>query len=441
MTIDDLRRARKAAADGMAERAEALAALEAAETPDAAAISAAETAFLAAQGAFEAADKQVKRAEAVEAAQAAAAGPGDTDPGATPGANLGAGAAAVPKDPAHKGIEVGLIVGALAAHKGDLGRAVAQLDRAGFGQVAAALNATEVTAGGVTVPRPLAADLIEMLRPRVVMRRAGARVVPMPAGQLRKARQAGSASAGYGGETVAPRASAPSFDAVDQSFKKLRALVPISNSLLSYSSLQMGALVRDDLLKVMGAREDLAFLRGDGTNEAPKGARNWIPAGHWLGAVAGTDALAIDKALRKLVSLVEDANILMVTPGWIMRPGAKNFLAALKDMHGNALYPSIDARGELMGFPIHTTTQLPNNLGAGANETEVMFADFSYLVIGESGLLRIAQSTEAAYLDANGEMQSAFANDQTLMRAIAEHDFAPEHDVAIAGLQGIGWAL
>ena len=112
MTIDDLRRARKAAADGMAEKAEALAALEAAETPDAAAISAAETAFLAAQGAFEAADKQVKRAEVVEAAQAAAAGPGDTDPGAAPGAVPGA--AAVPKDPAHKGIEVGLIVGALA---------------------------------------------------------------------------------------------------------------------------------------------------------------------------------------------------------------------------------------------------------------------------------------------------------------------------------------
>ncbi|WP_444460448.1 phage major capsid protein [Rhodobacter capsulatus] len=289
--------------------------------------------------------------------------------------------------------------------------------------VAAALNATEVTAGGVTVPRPLAADLIEMLRPRVVMRRAGARVVPMPAGQLRKARQAGSASAGYGGETVAPRASAGLRGRRPE--LQEAALVPISNSLLSYSSLQMGALVRDDLLKVMGAREDLAFLRGDGTNEAPKGARNWIPAGHWLGAVAGTDALAIDKALRKLVSLVEDANILMVTPGWIMRPGAKNFLAALKDLHGNALYPSIDARGELMGFPIHTTTQLPNNLGAGANETEVMFADFSYLVIGESGLLRIAQSTEAAYLDANGEMQSAFANDQTLMRAIAEHDFAP----------------
>ncbi|MBZ4023256.1 phage major capsid protein [Rhodobacter sp. TJ_12] len=431
--IDDLRRARKAAADKMGEKAEALAALEAAEAPDAEAITGAEAEFAAAQADFEAVDKQVKRAEAVEAAKAAAAVPGDAEPGQT--------VAAVPKDPAHKGVEVGLIVGALAAQKGDLDRAVAQLDKAGFGQVAAALNATDSTAGGVTVPRPLASDLIEMLRPRVVVRRAGARPVPMPAGQLRKARQTGSASAGYGGETVAPLASAPSFDSIDQSFKKLRALVPISNSLLSYSSIQMGVLVRDDLLKVMGAREDLAFLRGDGTNDTPTGMRNFIPGGHWIGSVAGTDVLVIDQKLRKLVSLVEDANILMVAPGWVMRPGAKNFLAALKDANGNKMYPSIDDKEELMGFPIYTTTQLPNNLGTNSDETEVMFADFSYLMIGESGVLRIAQSTEAAYLDAGGQMQSAFANDQTLMRAIAEHDFAPEHDVALAGLQGVGWAL
>ncbi|MDD8024749.1 MAG: phage major capsid protein, partial [Paracoccaceae bacterium] len=107
----------------------------------------------------------------------------------------------------------------------------------------------------------------------------------------------------------------------------------------------------------------------------------------------------------------------------------------------NLLYPSIDTKGELKGFPIHVTSQLPNNLGVGSDETEIMFADFSELMIGESGVLRIAQSTEAAYIDEDGTMQSAFANDQTLMRAIAEHDFAPEHDVAIAGFSGIGWSI
>jgi len=435
--LDDLRRARAAAATKMRERAEALAALEGAETPDAQALASAQADFEASEQAFEAADKQVKRAERVEAAEAAAAGPADLgaqEPG------QGASAPAIPKDDRHRGVEVGLMVGALAAQRGDVGAAAAQLERGGFGQVAAALSASEATAGGVTIPRPLAQEVIGLLRPRVVVRRAGARSVPMPAGQLRKARQTGSATASYGAEVAPVRASAPSFEPVDQSFKKLRALVPISNTLLAQSSIAMGLFVRDDLVKSMARREDLAFLRGAGAAEDPIGMRNWIPAGNWLGSVPDTVADA-DLALRRCLSRVEDADVAMTAPGWVMRASTKNWLGALKDANGNPLYPSIDTKGELKGFPIHVTSQLPNNLGDGSNETEIMFADFAELMIGESGVLRIAQSTEAAYIDEDGNMQSAFANDQTLMRAIAEHDFAPEHDVAIAGFSGIGWSL
>ncbi len=432
--LDDLRRARKAAADKMTETAQALSDAEGAAAPDAGAIAAAEGAFDLAQAAFAAADKAVKRGEQVEAAQAASAGTADL------GAGSGGGVAALPKDPALIGVEVGLITGALAANRGEATAAAAQLERNGFGQVAAMLNASDISAGGVTIPRPLAEGIIGLLRPRVVVRRAGARPVPMPAGQLRKAKQTGGATAGYGGENVAIGASAPSFDKVDVSFKKLRSLVPISNSLLAMSSVPMGVMVRDDLLAALAAREDLAFLRGAGAADDPRGMRNWILPSHWLGAV-GTVVAEIDIALRKLVSRVEDSNVLMLSPGWVMRASAKNFLAGLKDAVGQKMYPSIDEKGELMGFPIHTTSQLPNNLGVSGDETEVMFADFAALMIGEAGVLRIAQSTEAAYVDAQGNMQSAFSNDQTLMRAIMEHDFAPEHDVAISGLHGKGWSL
>ncbi|RBO52654.1 phage major capsid protein, partial [Rhodovulum sp. BSW8] len=60
--LNDLRRERRAAAERMQERADALAALEGAETPDAAAIAAAETAFAEAQTGFETLNAQVGRA-------------------------------------------------------------------------------------------------------------------------------------------------------------------------------------------------------------------------------------------------------------------------------------------------------------------------------------------------------------------------------------------
>ncbi|WP_414897699.1 phage major capsid protein [Rhodovulum sp. YEN HP10] len=438
--LNDLRRERRAAAAQMQERADALAALEGAETPDAEAIAAAETAFAEAQAGFETLNARVGRAEATEAARAAAASGGDDpvparSPGQTP-----APQAATPRDPAHRGVEVGFMLHALAACRGDRARAVERLESDGHSGVAAIMSGASEAAGGITIPAAQSEELIALLRPRVTVRASGARTVPMPAGELRTARQSAGATAGYGAETSAIAESEMSFDAVDKSFKLLRALVPLSNSLLRHSSVAMAQHARDDLLKAMALREDLAFLRGDGANDTPKGLRNWALAANWRDGIAGT-AAAAEAAVRWAVSTVEDANVGMVRPGWIMRASAKNWLASLRDDRGNPVFPSIDASGTLKGYPIRTTSQVPDNLGAEGDGTEITFADFDEVVIGDAMQIAIAASTEAAFVDANGETISAFQRDLTLMRAVSEHDLAPSHDEAIAGFTATGWSL
>tara|TARA_R110000868_G_scaffold369682_3_gene633077 strand:- start:7288 stop:8631 length:1344 start_codon:yes stop_codon:yes gene_type:complete len=441
--LDDLRRDRQSAAQKMQQVALQLGELEGAADTDDAALAAAQTEFDSAETDFQAADRAVKRMEAVEAAQAAAA-TGDAGQGTGGQGTGGQGGQTAPaqaQNPAHQGLEVGFMALALAANRGDVTRAVAQLERDGHSGIGAALNSTSESAGGVLVPRPMAAQMIELLRPRVVVRKAGARTVPMSAGELRHAKQTGGATASYGGEMDPIEPSEPSFDKIDRTLKKLRALVPVSNTLLNRATIGTATVVRDDMLKVMALREDLAFLRNDGSGDLPKGLRYWALSAHWdAGPVAAT-ANAADLAIRRAVSLVEDANVSMITPGWTMRAGAKSWLASLRDANGNLLYPEIDAKGTLKGFPIYTTSQIPNNLGVGGNETEITFADFSEMMIGEGGEMRIAQSTEAAFVDASGDTQSAFQNDLTLFRAITEHDFAPEHDEAIAGFNAADWSL
>ncbi|QJC85833.1 phage major capsid protein [Cereibacter sphaeroides] len=357
--LDDLRRARKAAADTMAAVAARIGALEAAEAPDAAALETETAAFAAAEAAFAKADAAVTRAAAVEAAQAAAA-QGD---GAGAGGGAGAaGADAVPavaSDPAHRGVAAGFMVQALARTKGDRDKAARLLEAEGHGAISAALSGASEGAGGVTIPRPQAAELIEMLRARVVVRASGARTLPMPAGEMRHAKQVGSAVAAYAAENAAIAPSQPSFDKIDQSFKKLLGMVPIGNSLLRHSGVAMAQLVRDDLLKVMALREDLAFLRGDGSADTPKGLRHWMLPANWSAAPVAATPAAAEAAIRRTVSLVEDADVGMVSPGWIMRASTKNWLASLKDANGNPLFPSIGASAQLMGFPIRTSSQRP----------------------------------------------------------------------------------
>ncbi|MFN4101176.1 MAG: phage major capsid protein, partial [Pararhodobacter sp.] len=222
--LDDLRRDRKAAAKAMQDKADAIAALETDGTAaDDALHVAAVAAFDEAQRAFDALNASVKRSEAAEAAAAAAA-VGD-QAATTPAPSH----PATPTNPADKGVALGFAVHALARCRGDREKAIGYLDAEGHSGISAALSGATESAGGVTIPRPMTADLIELLRARVVVRAAGARTFPMPAGQIRHARQTASATATYIAENAPIPESQPEFGALDQSFKKLTGLVPIGN--------------------------------------------------------------------------------------------------------------------------------------------------------------------------------------------------------------------
>ena len=80
------------------------------------------------------------------------------------------------------------------------------------------------------------------------------------------------------------------------------------------------------------------------------------------------------------------------------------------------------------------TTGLGND-----NESEIYLVDFSQVLIGESQGLLVDSSQEAAYHDGSS-VQAAFSLDQTVVRAIAEHDLGMRHDKGVTMLTGVTWA-
>jgi HK97 family phage major capsid protein len=101
--------------------------------------------------------------------------------------------------------------------------------------VTRALVVSTATAGGFIVPPDYHAEIIELLRAQAVIRAAGPRVMPMPRGTMTLPGQASAASAAYGSESQAITVSQPGLNQQVLSFKKLRAMVPISNDMLRYS--------------------------------------------------------------------------------------------------------------------------------------------------------------------------------------------------------------
>ncbi len=136
------------------------------------------------------------------------------------------------------------------------------------------------------VPPDVANEVIELLRARTAVRSSGPRIIPMPRGTMTLPGQASAATASYGSEGSRIRKSEQTVRNIVASFKKLTALVPVSNDMMRYANPAMDAFVRDDLVKVMALTEDQSFILGDGTQDTPRGFLSF--ANSWVGANNGT---------------------------------------------------------------------------------------------------------------------------------------------------------
>ncbi len=117
-------------------------------------------------------------------------------------------------------------------------------------------------------------------------------------------------------------------------------------------------------------------------------------------------------------------------------------LTTLRTTNGPFAFRDEMLRGMLWGFPYRVTTQIQETLtgSGGVADTEVYFGGFAFAVIGESQNLLVDVSQEAAYDDA-GTVRAAFSLDQTIVRVIAEHDFALRQDKGFAMIERVTWGV
>ena len=328
---------------------------------------------------------------------------------------------------------------AVAAGKGDLKMAEQfAAKEIGDQQVAMAIS-TAAGSGGALIPENLHSEVIELLRPKTIVRKLGARVLPLPNGNLSLPRMSGGAQSSYVGEGSDANSSTSQFNDVKLSAKTMITLVPISNQLIGRADYNTEQLVLSDMIAAMAVREDKAFLRDDGTGNTPIGFKKVATDNGRTVEWAGTaDMKTIDAYLDGLILLLMNSNSLMINPGWGMSPRTWMKLFGLRDGNGNKVYPEM-AQGLLKGYPIAHTNTIPANLGTGTNESEIYFADWNDVVIGEQDDMTIDFSTEATYKDTNGDLVSAFSRNQSLIRLVGNHDVGFRHPEGLALGTKVTW--
>jgi HK97 family phage major capsid protein len=324
-------------------------------------------------------------------------------------------------------------------------------NRFGDDIVARALNAGITGEGGALIPQDFMADLIELLRAWTAVRGASPMEVGMPMGNLTIPRLAGGATASYQQEIADISVSQERFDDVNFIAKKLTAMVPVSNDLIRRAPIGVEEVVRDDLVQTIARREDLAFLRGDGTANGPTGMRNLALAANVITVApmpatpsAGDQLTAILSGSSAAILALQNGMSRMIRPTWFMAPTIARFIATARDQVGGFYFKDEVERGTFEGYPIKLTQQIPTNLVVSTytKGSEIYFCDMADFVIADTYNVLVDASDVAAYNDPiSGTMVSAFQRDQSLFRVIAEHDCNMRHLQSLVVLLTQDWAF
>ena len=230
------------------------------------------------------------------------------------------------------------------------------------------LTVGTATAGGNLVDDELlSGSFIDLLRNRLALAQAGMTTLSGLQGNISIPRQTSAATAYWVGENASPTESQQAIDQVNMSPKTCGAFVDYSRRLLLQSSIDVEAMVRDDLARVIALELDRVGIYGTGSSNQPLGINNTSGIGSQTITTFGTFAEYIG-----METDVAAANADAGSLRYIINASARGALKSTEKATGTAQF--VYENDEINGYPVIVSNQLQNN--------DALFGDFSMLIMG-----------------------------------------------------------
>jgi HK97 family phage major capsid protein len=252
------------------------------------------------------------------------------------------------------------------------------------------LLAGTATAGGHTIQTDLlSADFITLLRNQMMVRNMGARFLAGLDGAVAIPRQTGGSTGYWVGENVNVTESQQAFDQVTMTPKTFGAFTDISRRLLLQSSIDVEALVRDDIQTVLGLGVDLGALYGTGGVQ-PTGLS--AQAGINVVALGANGAVPTWANMVDMETQVAIRNANIGNMGYLTNAKVRGKLKTVEKAAASAAQfvwsESFDANGMNMvnGYKAGVSSQVPSNLVKGASGavcSGIFFGNWADLIIGQ----------------------------------------------------------
>ncbi len=245
--------------------------------------------------------------------------------------------------------------------------------------------------GNLVQTNLLGGQFIDVLRNRAVVMKAGARQLTGLSGNIQIPRKNGRSAIYWVSENGTITESEVTFDQVAFAPKTIGALSVYTQQLLAQASLDVDALITNDLYEEVALGIDAAALTGSGTGGQPTGLKNLAgiqSVSLGTNGAAPTMDLAID-----LETAIADLNADVDNMSFLFNAKTIGALKKLKSTTGEYLWrrdgkgTKAGSMGIMEGYDVFRTNQLPKNLskGAGTNLSMAVFGDFSQLVVAQWG--------------------------------------------------------
>ena len=243
--------------------------------------------------------------------------------------------------------------------------------------------------GGYLVPTEFRASVIEKLTKEAVIR-PKATVVPMRRDKLEIPADDAGVTAYWVAENTGLTQSDPTWAQLILDTNKLTGLSKMSRELFADSAIGVVDYLTDIFARKFANEEDKAFMTGAGTTE-PKGIRTYtIPSTAQVGAnLVAEDLFAVFYGLP--VQYRRNSS-------WLMHNDVIQLVRGLKDGSGRYLWTDglADAPATILGRPVLEQDDIPVNLGAGVDESEIFLGDVAYYYIGDREQIGVETTTSGA---------------------------------------------
>ena len=273
--------------------------------------------------------------------------------------------------------------------------------------------------GGFTVPLAFSGEYIDALVANTLIDKLNIRRVPLVHGNLSIPRMDTTSAISWGGEETVGGITEPTFGEVNMRAKKLFAKTAMSNTLIRESGVNIEGWVAEDLMRKARIALDDALLNGTGSQYQPLGLAN-NPNVQTSGSSSTAFGLTTP---NDMVALLEQANVRMENVHWLLNPMGESWIRNKAFSSGPFAWSDEMSRtGKLRGYDFQSSSTV-KYVDTATDYADFWLGDFAEMMFGISKDISIEVSREGTFTD-NGSVISAFDRDLTLIRLIAEVDFA-----------------